>query len=618
MTETLPDVQLLEEARPGRVRSAVRRSVVQRGRLVDLAIMATFTVAAIYVMSNLWSDLQSGYLFNAGRDQAMWEWFFADTAHALAQFRSPLFSDLQNYPLGVNLMANTAMFGISIPLAPITLIFGPTATYAIGLTAGLGGTAIAWYWAFSRHVLTGVSVRSKVAAAVGAGFCGFAPAMISHANGHPNFVAFFVLPFIFLQVVRISNGKRPVRDGVVLGLLVAWQIFLGEEPLLIFTMSAMVFGAAYALPGLAKSRQAIKRAMPGLVIGGAVTLLITAVPLWSQFFGPASYDGVSHGQAGNDTAALTTFPTESVAGDPEGAEFRMNPTEENAYFGWPLVLLLLGATVWLWRIRLTRAAAAVIVVMGVLSLGSELTIDGDKTGITLPWKLLADLPLFESVLESRFAMGAIPAIGLLLTLGTYRAFVELRGPRRTAAGVWLVALAVAMIPLIPTPIDADQRSATPEFITSGSWENYVSDGTLVTVPCRERRRRPRTELAGRRRLRLPHRRRVLRRPGFEDPRRNLRRRVPAHLDPAGQCQTNRQGPVDRRGHQSERTDRPAVLARRRTGASPILRRRRLAPHGRRAGRLRRQARRRRVGVGRTRPRERQDLQPELNGLISGS
>ena len=64
MTETLPDVQLLEEARPGRVRSAVRRSVVQRGRLVDLAIMATFTVAAIYVMSNLWSDLQSAGLLD--------------------------------------------------------------------------------------------------------------------------------------------------------------------------------------------------------------------------------------------------------------------------------------------------------------------------------------------------------------------------------------------------------------------------------------------------------------------------------------------------------------------------------------------------------------------------
>jgi hypothetical protein len=70
------------------------------------------------------------------------------------------------------------MFGISMPLAPLTLIFGPTPTYAIGLTLGLAGTAIAWYWTFSRHVLTGVSVRTKCAAAIGGGFCGFAPAMI--------------------------------------------------------------------------------------------------------------------------------------------------------------------------------------------------------------------------------------------------------------------------------------------------------------------------------------------------------------------------------------------------------------------------------------------------------
>lgn len=488
MTETLPDVHQREDTRPGRVRSVIHRSVVRgpsvirRGRTVDIAIMATFAVAAVYVMWNLWSDLEAGYLFNAGRDQAMWEWFFADTAHALSHLRSPLFSDLQNYPVGVNLMANTAMFGISVPLAPITLIFGPTATYAIGLTAGLGGTAIAWYWAFSRHVLPGVSLRSKIAAAVGAGFCGFAPAMISHANGHPNFVAFFVLPFIFLQVVRISTGTRPVRGGIVLGLLVAWQIFLGEEPLLIFTMSALVFGAAFAVSDPKASWQAIRRSIPGLAIGGAVALLITAVPLWSQFFGPASYDGVSHGQAGNDTAALTTFPTKSVAGDPQGAEFRMNPTEENAYFGWPLVIVMLGASVWMWRVRLVRAATAVIVVMGVLSLGSHLIVDGDETGIPLPWTLLAHLPLMESVLESRFAMGAIPAIGLILTLGTYRAFVEWGGERRAAAGIWLMAIAVALLPLIPTSIDADTRSSTPDFITSGAWENYVSGGTLVTVP----------------------------------------------------------------------------------------------------------------------------------------
>ena len=481
MTETLPeDRQQLVEATPGRV-----RIVVNRSRMIDLAIMVIFVLAAVWVMSNLWRNLESGYLVNAGRDQSMWEWFFADTAHALSQFRTPLYSDLLNYPLGVNLMANTAMFGISMPLAPLTLIFGPTPAYAIGLTLGLAGTAIAWYWTFSRHVLDGDSIRTKFAAAVGGAFCGFAPAMISHANGHPNFVGFFVIPFIFMQVIRVSRGTKPVRDGIILGLLMAWQIFLGEEPLLIFTMSALVFGAAYACSDLTKARAAIRRSLPGLAVGAIVSILITAIPLYSQFFGPASYDGVGHGQAGADFGAFTTLPTESVGGDSNGAEFRMNPTEENSYFGWPIVMLILGGTVWLWKIKLTRAAAAVIVFMGVLSLGSELVYYGDHTGITLPWKFLAHLPLFESVLESRFAMGAIPAIGLILTLGTYRALVEIRDPRvprRIVPGAWLIVLAIASVVLIPTRIDTVERPATPEFITSGSWEQYVSDGSLVSVP----------------------------------------------------------------------------------------------------------------------------------------
>lgn len=481
MIETLPEArQHLVEASPGRV-----RSVVTRGRIIDLAVTAIFILAAIWVMSNLWRNLESGYLVNAGRDQSMWEWFFADTAHALAQFRTPLFSDLLNYPLGVNLMANTAMFGLSMPLAPLTLIFGPTPTYAIGLTLGLAGTAIAWYWMFSRHVLTGVSVRTKFAAAVGGGFCGFAPAMISHANGHPNFVAFFVIPFIFIQVIRLSRTAKPIRDGIILGLLMAWQIFLGEEPLLIFTLAALVFGAVYAGSDLAKARAAIKRSLPGLAVGAIVSILITAIPLYSQFFGPASYNGVGHGQAGADAAAFTTLPTESVGGDPEGAKFRMNPTEENSYLGWPIVILILFASVWLWRIKLTRAAVAVIVVMGVLSLGSELVYEGEPTGITLPWKFLAHLPLFESVLESRFAIGAIPAIGLLLAMGTYRALVEIRDPRlprRTLPVAWLIVLATASVLLVPTRIDTVERAATPEFITSGSWEKYISDGSLVSVP----------------------------------------------------------------------------------------------------------------------------------------
>ncbi len=77
--------------------------------------------------------------------------------------------------------------------------------------------------------------------------------------------------------------------------------------------------------------------------------------------------------------------------------------------------------VWLWRVPMARAAAATVAVMGVLSLGVELTVAHTDTGITLPWAWFAKLPLLESVLESRFAMGCIPAIAILLALGTDRA-----------------------------------------------------------------------------------------------------------------------------------------------------------------------------------------------------
>lgn len=477
MTATLTTV---EGVRPNESTAATTLAPHTRIRLSpgDLAAVALFLAAAVFVVARLWKHLGSGYLTSSGQDQTMWEWFFAVAAHSVVNLQNPLSSDLQNYPLGVNLMGNTAMFGISIPLAPITLLFGPNVTFTLALTLGLSGTAIAWYWVFSRHVVT-----SRRAAVVGATLCGFAPAMISHANGHPNFVALFLLPFIAIMVIRLGSGHRPVRDGVVLGLMVAYQIFLGEEPLLIYAIAFAVFGLAFAADRRRDAVAAAKRGIKGLAIAGAVALGLVAFPLWWQFFGPGSYGAIEHGAVGNDTGAFTNFPTESLGAVPGAAsEFRMNATEENAFFGWPLLLLLGMSTVWLWRMPLARAAAVTLGAMGVLSLGSELTIGGFETGIPLPWALFAKLPLLESVLESRFAMGCLPAAALLLTLGTDRALASAREGQRSTALLWLGWLGVALLPLWPTPLDAVPRAPAPAFFADGTWREYVDDGSVVTVP----------------------------------------------------------------------------------------------------------------------------------------
>lgn len=465
--------------------AAAVRTGADRRRITwgDAAVILGFVAAAVAILGPLWWDIERRYLVNSMRDQHMWEWFFAVTAHAVAEGGLPLWSDLQNHPLGVNLMANTAMFGLGVPLAPLTWAFGPTATFAVALTGGLAGTAAAWYWVFSRSL-----VRSRTAAAVGGGLCGFAPPMVSHANAHPNFVAFFVLPFIVLLLIRLARGARPMRDGLVLGLLVAWQIFLGEEPLLLAGTAIGLFGICYAAVRPGEVRAMLPPLTTGLTVGAGVAAVLVAYPLWIQFFGPQSYLSLGHGETGNDLLALTGFATESLAGSPGepgtgAARFAANPTEENAYFGLPLVLLTVVLGAWLWRVPVARASSITALVLAWISLGTTVRVNGTDTGIPGPWALLANAPLFESVVVSRFTMACIPFVAVLLALATDRVLDGASAERVPSRPVWLLVLAAALLPIVPTPLHAIERTPTPKFYTDGGWRKFAEHGgSVVSVP----------------------------------------------------------------------------------------------------------------------------------------
>ncbi|EID52853.1 hypothetical protein [Saccharomonospora xinjiangensis] len=448
--------------------------------LADAAVMTIFVLAAFLIYRPLWEDLSSGYLQHSGQDQNMWEWFFAVTAQSVLNFENPLHSSLQNAPLGVNLMANTAMFGVGIPLAPVTVLFGPTVTWAIALTGGLAGTAVAWYWVLSRHL-----VGTRAGSAVGAAFAAFAPPIISHANAHPNFVALFVLPFIVLWLLKLARGERVVRNGVILGLLVTYQILLGEESLLIAATTLAVFALAYTVMRPAPALGMVRPLAKGIGVGAAVSLALVAVPLWWQFFGPQSYPGLEHGMRGNDVAAFTAFATESVAGTEDSAvDLSLNRTEENAFFGWPLVVLMLGLTVAMWRDVVSRALAVTMLVMAWVSMSALLIVDGEGTSIPGPWMLLFDVPLFDSVLESRFALGCVPVIGVLLARATEKVQnLNVRADWRQAACiVWFSTLTFALVPIAPTELTVGQRGEPPAFFATGEWRRYVDGGSVVVVP----------------------------------------------------------------------------------------------------------------------------------------
>ncbi|MGW6602920.1 dolichyl-phosphate beta-glucosyltransferase [Streptomyces sp. NPDC055036] len=463
-----------------------------RRRRTDLIVGALFLLAAFFLYKGLWADLDRAYLADAGSDQNQWEWFFRVTADNVTNLRNPLFTTLQNFPDGVNLMANTVMLGLSVPLTPVTLAFGPTVTWALVLTLGLAATALAWYWLFARRL-----VRGRWAAALGAALAAFAPPMVSHANAHPNFVVLFMIPVIIDRALRLCEGRRVVRDGVLLGLFATYQIFLGEEALLLAVMGTLLFALAYAVADRERGRAAVRPLLRGLGWALLVCLPLLAVPLYWQFFGPQSYHSVLHGDnAGNSPLSFLQYSGRALFGDDATADrLAMNRTEQNAFYGWPLIAVAFGIGLWLWRAAVVRALAFTAVAAALLSLGPKIRIPFTDVVLTGPWRILAHQPLFESVIESRVAMICAPALGALLALAADRLAdrrAEERSPglggaaleeRRRLRLVAYAALAAAVLPIVPTPLPVRDRPEVPEFIADGTYRKYVGEGeTVVPVP----------------------------------------------------------------------------------------------------------------------------------------
>jgi dolichyl-phosphate beta-glucosyltransferase len=499
----------------GRMLAELTALKVRAMRPVDLLVPVLFLLLSFALYSGRWADPGHRYLPDSLQDQNQWEWFFAVTADNVSHFRNPLFTTLQGFPDGVNLMANTVMLGLSVPFTPLTLWLGPAVSLALVMTLGLAATATAWYWLIVKRV-----VRHRGAAFAGAALATFAPPMISHANAHPNFVVLFMIPLMIDRALRLCAGTRVGHDGTVLGVMTAYQIYLGEEPLLLTALGLVLFAGTYAALRPDVARAAWRPLAKGLGIAAAVCLPLVSFALYWQFFGPQSYKSVLHGDnAGNSPLALLAFAERSLAGDADHANaLSLNPTEQNAFYGWPLALLALGIVVRLWDRTLVKALAVTAAGAALLSLGPKVRIPLTDTVLPGPWKLLAHRPLFESVIEGRVAMVCAPALGMLLALAlerlapvrpvglpsqrlgpeqsapeplpSQRLASEPAAGTRTGASAFtggrllgLAAVVAALLPIVPAPLKTVPREKVPAFIADGTYKSYVREGeTLVPVP----------------------------------------------------------------------------------------------------------------------------------------
>ncbi len=455
-------------------RSGPRRPRWQR---FDTWMALGFTALAVLVTIQLWIDPNGRVLAGNDDDHGIFLFMLAHAERVVFDGAAPFFSDRFNVPVGVNMMANTSILALAIPLAPITHFFGGGVTVALLVTAGLGGTAFAWYWVLSRHL-----VNTRAAAAIGGAWCGFAPAMVSHANGHVNFVSNYVLPFIVWQVLRLREPGRVWRGGIILGLLIVLQIFINEEALLFTAMTLGLMAAGYAAMAWSEAKLVWKHFCAGIGVAALTSGVLVAYPLWYQFFAPGNYHGQPFAPTDyvTDVASLGWFARQSLAGNAELTRvLSVSATEDNTFWGPVGLVMIVVATVMLWRSVALRATAIAALVVLLMSFGPELRIFGRDTGIPLPFGLISHIPVIDLVSVTRFAMVPAAVAGILLAFAADRA--GSLSPKRRR--LFWIGMVLALVPLIPKPLPVVQGDPMPEFITAGTWRQYVPEGkTLVTVP----------------------------------------------------------------------------------------------------------------------------------------
>ncbi|MEO3777301.1 hypothetical protein ABGB16_10705 [Micromonospora sp. B11E3] len=446
----------------------------------DLAVYGVFLLAALWVTSQIWVDPAGRVASLYSSDPAQVQFFLAHSVRVVLHGEFPFYTDQFNYPDGVNLMANTAILALGIPMVPVTLLFGPAVSFVVLVTLGLAGTAAAWYRMLSRHV-----VRTPLAAAVGGWLCGFSPAMLSHANWHPNIISQFLLPFIVWRVLVITRSRRPVRDGALLALMVTAQAFINEEILLFTALACGVFLTAMLVQRPALWSTAWRPV--GVAVGVCAVLAgaLLAYPLYVQFAGPMAYHGLSDAvrDYGNDIAAFFA-PGSPTLGGNQRANVNLAPnySEENAFLGWTLATLAVGIVLWLRREPLVRAIAATGVFFAVLSLGERVSW-WDRELFTGPWDWLVRLPLLDAVVPTRFGMITTVVVGVLLALAVDRIWSLRPADTRTVRTLAVGALVAALLPIAPMPLNVTSRPPVPTFITADRWREYVGpDQTLVPIP----------------------------------------------------------------------------------------------------------------------------------------
>ncbi len=373
------------------------------------------------------------------QDSRYFQWAFVWTPWAIAHGMSPLHSNQVFAPSGVNLAWSAFVPGPALVTWPVTALLGPLAS--LNLLLVMAPALAAW----AAYLMCNRLIHRFVPSLAGGYLFGFSAYFAGNMVGFVNLMLIFPVPLlVYLVIRRVEGSLGAVAFVAGFAALLVGLFSVSTELFGTATMfGAVAFAGAIAFAGSIRRRLLHTSALV-LLAGG-----IAAVVLF-----PYLRDVVAQAPAGplhapdKMAADLWSFvvpPNDIRLGGDTFAPLLKRLTVRNplGYVGVPVLVMLLGFGMTERRRRGTWLLLTFVAFVLLLALGSVLHIAGKPHG-SLPGGLLADAPLIQSAVPSRFPAYSALAIAVIGALWLSHA------SGRWAWVRWAIVLA-AVVSLLPSP-----------------------------------------------------------------------------------------------------------------------------------------------------------------------